>query len=302
MGPGAVRRWESGGSFSCTAALRPAPWVRMRTPRTSAHQRNQRGGAVPFALVASVAAALFVAAILLRGLEAPVRVAPEQREERPTIASPMQLLGVSGSRRSAELAALLPEALRGPWQRVQTGLAAQQACPKTIEWLATPRGQELERTLAELGRGDAPQGLAAAMLLVDLARRTQWEPGMFLGAEHSERIGDLMQAWLARFAEKSADDVTLHEPALAVFLLYGRVMREAYDAPTFGRSQAPFERARSFVRGLCGTVAKSQTDFGRALQTRHPRAYLGLLEDDFLAGCDEEARLLFPDIDGDCGK
>lgn len=274
----------------------------MRIPRTSAHQRSSCRGSLPFALVASLAAALFLTAILLRGLEAPVRVAPEQRDERPTIASPMQLLGVSGSRRSGELAALLPENLREPWQRVQTGLAAQQACPKTIEWLATPRGQELERTLAELERGDAAQGLAAAMLLVDLARRTQWEPGMFLGAEHSERVGDLLQAWLARFAEKSADDVTLHEPALAVFLLYGRVMREAYDAPTFGRSEAPYERARTFVRALCGTVAKSQTDFGRALQARHPRAFLGLTEDDFLAGCDEEGRLLFPEIDGACGK
>lgn len=274
----------------------------MRILRANMRLGSARRAGMSFAIVASLAAVLFLAGVLLRGLEAPVRVAPEQRDERPTIASPMQLLGASGSRRSGELASLLPESLREPWTRVQMGLVAQQGCPKTIEWLATPRGQEMERTLAELQRGDAPQGLAAAMLLVDLARRTQWEPGMFLGAEHAERVGDLLQAWLARFAEKSADDVTLHEPALAVFLLYGRVMREAYDAPTFGRSQAPFERARSFVRTLAGTVAKSQTEFGRALQARHPRAFLGLTEEDFLAGCDEEAQLLFPEIDGACGK
>ena len=251
---------------------------------------------------AAITAVLFCAAIFLRGIQAPARVAPERREERPALALPLQFLGPSASKRSAELQALLPEALREPWTRSAGGLDAQTECPNTLDWLATPRGQEFERTLAELERGDSTQGLAALALIVDLARHTKWAPGLFLGAEHSERVGDLLQTWLAQFAEKSSDDVMLHEPALAAALLYARVMRAAYESPKFGRSKAPFERARAFMGDLCGLQAKTQTHFGRALKERHPRAFLGLVEDDFLAGAEEEALLAFPDVDGGCGK
>jgi hypothetical protein len=263
---------------------------------------SARRGQAPFALVAGMTAALFVSAILLRGIEAPPRIAPEQRQERPVLALPMQFLGPMGARRAGELAALLPEDLRAAWQRANTSLNAQRECPPTLEWLATPRGQEFERTLAELERGDTTQALAALVLLTDLARHTQWKTGMFRGSTHAERIGDLLQTWLARFAEKSADDVTLHEPALAAALLYGRAMRTAYNAPTIGRNAAPYERSRAFLRGLCGTQAKSQTEFGRALQARYPRAFNALTEEDFLTGAEEEARSLFPDINGACGK
>lgn len=251
---------------------------------------------------AAITAVLFCAAIFLRGIEAPPHVAPEQRAERPVLASPLQFLGPSSSKRAAELKELLPEALREPWIRTTGGLNALATCPNTLDWLATPRGQEFERTLAELERGDTTQGFAALVMLVDLARHTKWAPSLFLGAEHSQRVGDLLQTWLAQFAEKSSDDVTLHEPALAAALLYARVMRAAYDAPTIGRNKAPYERARAFMNGLCGLEAKTQTQFGRALKERHPRAFLGLTEDDFLAGADEEARLAFPDVDGACGK
>lgn len=260
-------------------------------------------GGAQFALLASLCGALFVGAIFLRGIEAPPRIAPELRSERPALASPLQFLGPSGLKRVAELAALLPEGLREPWTRSTAGLHAQSECPNTLEWLATPRGQEFERVLAELERGDSVQGLAALVLLVDLARHTEWAPGVFLGAEHSERLGDLLQNWLAHFAEKSSDDVTLHEPALAATLLYARAMRAAYRSRTFSRSEAPYARARAFMREVCGLQAKTQTEFGRALQDRHPRTFMGLLEaDDFLAGADEEARLAFPDVDGACGK
>src|SRR5687768_10820193 len=125
---------------------------------------------------------------------------------------------------------------------------------------------------------------------------------MFRGSEHAERVGHLLPSLPARLAGKSTGDLTLHEPALSAGLLYARVMRAAYDAPTFGRNQAPYERARAFTRVLCGTMAKDQTLYGRELKARHPRAFLGLLEDDFLAGADEEARLAFPEIDGNCGR
>lgn len=263
--------------------------------------RGQRG-AGEFAVVAAVTAILFVVAIVLRGIESKPRVAPEQRTERPVLASPLQFLGPSASKRSAEIVALLPETLREPWSRCSAGLHALMGCPNALEWLKTPRGQEFERTVAELERGDSLQGLAALVLLVDLARHTKWAPGMFVGAEHSERIGDLLQTWLAHFGEPSADDVTLHEPALAAALLYGRVMRAAYESPTFGRSEAPYARARLFTRELCGTMAKDQTAFGRALKQRYPSAFMGLLEDDFLAKASDEARLAFPDVDGACGQ
>lgn len=260
-------------------------------------------GGVQFALLASLCGALFVGAIFLRGISAPPRIAPELRSERSAVVSPLQFLGPSGLKRVAELAALLPEAAREPWTRSTAGLHALADCPNTLEWLATPRGQEFERVLGELERGDSTQGLAALVLLVDLARHTKWAPSVFLGPEHCERLGDLLQTWLARFAEKSSDDVTLHEPALAASLLYARTMRAAYRSPTFGRSEAPYARARAFMREVCGLQAKTQTEFGRALKERHPRAFMGLLEaDDFLAGADEEARLAFPDIDGACGK
>ncbi len=251
---------------------------------------------------AAITALLFCAAIFLRGIEAPAHVAPEQRTERRVLASPLQFLGRSSSKRTDELKALLPEALREAWARSTVGLNSLIECPNTLEWLATPRGQEFERTLAELERGGSTQGLAALVLLVDLARHTKWAPSMFLGAEHSERVGDLLQTWLAQFAEKTSDEVMLHEPALAGALLYARVMHAAYKSPAFGRSKAPYERAHAFMRDLCGLEAKTQTQFGRALKERHPRAFLGLIEDDFLAGADEEARLEFPEIDGACGR
>ena len=266
-------------------------------------RRAQCGGGVRFGLLASLCGGLFLAAIFLRGISAPPRIAPELRSERPVLASPLQFLGPSGLKRVAELAALLPEALREPWTRSTAGLHAQSECPNTLEWLATPRGQEFERVLGELERGDSTQGLAALTLLVDLARHTKWAPSVFLGPEHCERLGDLLQAWLARFAEKSSDDVTLHEPALAASLLYARTMRAAYRSPTFGRSEAPYARARTFMRDVCGLQAKSPTEFGFALKQRYPRAFMGLLDaDDFFAGADEDARLAFPDIDGACGK
>src|SRR5687767_8881589 len=147
----------------------------------SRRPRPTRRGAASFAVLASVTAALLCAAIFLRALEAPPRVAPEQRDERPVLASPQQFLGPSAMRRAEELAVLLPEELRGPWRRAMASLNSQLKCPRTIDWLATPRGQEFERTLAELARGDSAQGLAGLVMLVELARNTQWQPSMFRG-------------------------------------------------------------------------------------------------------------------------
>lgn len=262
----------------------------------------RRSASVHVALLASICGVLFLAAIFLRGVNPPPRVAPEQRAERPVISAPMQFLGPSGMKRLAELAALLPESVREPWTRCTVGLNAQTKCPSTIDWLSTPRGQEFERALAELQRGDSAQGLAALVLLVDLARKTKWAPGVFVSVENSERVGALLQSWLAVFASKSHDDATLHEPALAATLLYGRVMRAAYRSPALGRSEAPYARAFAFTHELCGLQAKAPTDFGRALKARHPQAFLGLEQEDFLAATSEESRLVFPDIDGACGK
>ena len=66
---------------------------------------------------------------------------------------------------------------------------------------------------------------------------------------------------------------------------------------TCGKPLPPPVRDNGRPRIYCDTRCKH-----RALKERHPRAFLCLVEDDFLAGADEEARLAFPDVDGSCGK
>jgi len=61
------------------------------------------------------------------------------------------------------------------------------------------------------------------------------------------------------------------------------------------------ERAREFVRELTGAPNDRRTDFGVALHARFSRA-MGLVsnEEDPLLGFEEDAQVLFPDLDGVC--
>ena len=115
-------------------------------------------------------------------------------------------------------------------------------------------------------------------------------------------MAGLLQEWLRVWAEPSASSSLLHEPALAALLVYGRLMRSAYNEPTFGRNEAPYARARAFVDELLGGAGHA-TAFAEALAQGYPRAYENLRgKGDFLRGCSEEAKLLLPDVDGECGR
>ena len=80
-------------------------------------------------------------------------------------------------------------------------------------------------------------------------------------------------------------------------------MRTAYNQPTFGFNKAPYERARAFVDELTGAHASRRTAFGESLAAAYPRAFEQIQSSkDFLRGCNEEAKLLYPELKGECGK
>jgi hypothetical protein len=153
--------------------------------------------------------------------------------------------------------------------------------------------------LAELRGGTREDALAALTLLYQVARVTQWDSG----SEHAEHLGGLLADWLRTWAERSAQDALLHEPALATAVFYGRVMQVAWDAPMVGHTQASYEHARAVLFELTGEREGARTAFGRELELRMPRAFGALFassEDGFFAAFRSEAELLFPGLDGSC--
>lgn len=246
---------------------------------------------------------LLAAALWTRGIEA--RLPPVPTDEAgagATIAAPMQLLSRGATRRADELEQALSPERREAWRRYAAPTLELRGCPRLRDFLDGGVGQGLERLLGDLRRGSREEALAALALVVHVARATGWSPG-FLGdrPEDAERLGGLLEEWLRVWAPRAANDALLYEPALAAAMLYGRALRTAYDAPSFGRNRASYERARVFLETLTGAGASRRTDFGDALLARHQRAYRGLTgEDDFLRGFEEEARLLFPDVTGTC--
>lgn len=243
---------------------------------------------------------LLVAGIAVRGIEAERALTPEERGEAPSVSEPMQLLGAGAQLRVAELDALVAEERRGEWVELRRALFELDGCPALVGWLDGPEGQRLERLHGELARGTSEEGLAALVLVFELARATEWSPGFFGRAQHAERLGALLAEWLRTRADASVDDPLLHDPATAATVLYARVMRSAYRAPMVGRNDAAHERARRFFDELCG-LPGGRSRFGRALQARFARATGMLAEDgDFLAGFEDEAAVLFPAITGSC--
>jgi len=247
---------------------------------------------------------LLVGAVLVRGYDTRgLPRAPEDRDpESRTIAEPLQLLSRGSALRIEELTPLIAPERRDAWDSAHLLPFRLAGCPKLLDWIDSSQGQRFERLLGELRRGSSEEALAALALIFQLARSTEWDPGLLARTQHSERLGGLLQEWLRVRAEDSAKDPLLHEPALAGALLYGRVMRTAYDAPAIGRMEAPYERAKAFLWELTRAHAAPRTQFGESLLASHPRAMANLLDlDDFLRGFDEEARLLFPELDGECG-
>jgi len=249
-------------------------------------------------------AALLVAAIVLRGIRAEPPPRPEDGPEAATVfAEPLQLLARGGALRVAELKVALAEPAREPFDRAARIVFAIADCPLAVEWLDGAAGQDVERVIGELRRAEAPEALASLTLIVQLVRHTHWAPGFRGRIQHAERLAGLLQEWLRVWSGRAADSALLREPSLAALLVYGRLMRVAYDEPTFGRNQAPYQRARSFVDELTGAKLSRRNPFGDALAISYPRAFDQLVSsEDFLRGAAEEARLLYPELDGECDE
>lgn len=244
---------------------------------------------------------MLAAGVAVRGIEGGLPPTPEDQAGPSALIEPLQFLGRNGALRMRELGARIDPARANEWAALWRRPYELSGCPKLGDWMGGPDGQRLERLLAQLRGGSRDEALAALALTFQVARATEWDPGLLARTQHAERFGGLLQDWLRVWGPRAADDGQLLEPALAALLVYGRAMRTAYDAPAIGRAEAPYERARTFLDELTGARAARRTPLGERLAARHPRAWTTLAEkNDFLAGAAEEARALFPELDGEC--
>jgi hypothetical protein len=248
----------------------------------------------------AIAVVLFAASLWVRGIRAELPPAPEDRAGSETsIAEPMHFLSGGAENRFEELTRHVSEPQRASWRTQSALLFDLEGCPHLREWIETRDGQRLERMLGELRGGTREDALAALTLIFQLARVTKWNAG----AEHAEHLGGLLADWLRAWAERSADDALLHEPALAAAVFYGRVMEVAWNAPAFGHVRASYEHARTFLSELTGEREGARTAFGRELELRMPRALAALFatsEEAFFAAFHSEAEIFFPGLDGSC--
>jgi hypothetical protein len=270
---------------------------------TTLGTRTRRPGTALVGLWA-LALALCAAAVWARGIEAPARAAPlEAGPGRPRIQAPMQFLSAGARERVAELDPFVDEEWGAIWRATREVVFHLEGCPRLLQWMQGTEGLRAERLLLGLRSGSEEDALAALALVFELARGTDWAPGLRGQAEHAEKLGAMLQAWLEAWGERGVEDALLQEPALAAGLVYGAVMRIAWRAPMVGHNEAPHARALAFLDGLCGLGARARAAYGRALQARYPRAW-AVLEgrEDRLRGLMEEAALLFPDVQGDCSR
>ena len=244
-----------------------------------------------------LASAVFVFALLVRGARPAALVRPEfAPQEGPSIAQPMQLLANGAALRVGELDRWVTKEQLPEWKAVRGSLFALKDCPSTMDWIEGAEGQRFERCVAALRGGSREDAFAALVLVFQLARATEWKPGLRGHTEHAERLGALLESWLRDWSARSANDALLVGPSLSALLLYGRVLRLAWRAPLVGYNSGPYERARTLLDEITGGHP-----FGEALQTRHPRAALGLgSEADMLKGLEEECAVLYPKLVGDC--
>ena len=245
---------------------------------------------------------LLIAGAWVRGVTVQKPLPPEERPDVVlTINEPMQLLTAGAHLRIDEADEVVRELTLAEWRGVRDDVFSLEGCPEFSEWVAGEEGQACERLLATLRRGTSEEALAGLSLLFELARRTRWETGAFAGSQDAELLANHLAEWLRLRGDASVEDPTLHEPAMAAMVLYGRAMRSAYRAPMFGVKDSALERARGFVRELTGAPDGRRSDFGVALQARFSRAMeLVSNESDPLLGFEEDAQVLFPDLDGAC--
>ncbi|MEM7516274.1 MAG: hypothetical protein AAF368_05035 [Planctomycetota bacterium] len=254
--------------------------------------------------LAVLSALLLIAALFLRGIAAELPTQPRVDPElRPELPEPKQFLRPGGARRFDEFAPFITEANQEVWQRARGLVQGLNHCPPLSEWLNTGAGQEVERGLTELRLGSDEEALAALALILELARRSEWKPGLLAKTEHVEVLGRLLEEWLLARAPEGAVSPLLHEPSLYALVAYGHAMRIAYNAPLIGRNESSRERSRLVLHRLLGPRAAERTTLGRYVQERFPRS-VDMLEEkeDILRGFDEEADTLFPELTGECPK
>jgi len=265
-------------------------------------QAGRTEGSVTGTAIAAVL--VFVGAIAVRGVSGDPAVAPADRERAPDdIAAPLQLLGPAASLRAGELAPRVRETLRQEWSEVQRSVARIQDCPPSSEWLASAPGQRCERLLAELRSGSRDEALAALHLVFELARRTEWAPGLRARTQHADKLAGLLHDWLRAWGERAADDRVLSEPAVAATVAYGALMRRVSQPLPLGGNDEALERARAFLSGLLFDAQGQATRLGLAVRARHPKALETLAgRRNVLDGFREAFELAYPELDGECGS
>ncbi len=251
------------------------------------------------------AAILIAGAVAVRLLPAPrVVSAEEQQQEGPRIVEPMQLLGRGAALRVAELDEWIAEERRPRFRAARDQVFHIRDCPESVAWLDGAEGQRVERLLGELRHGSREEALAALALVFQLARATEWDPGVLasIPEANAARLAGLAADWLRAWGERGARDPLLAEPTRAAALLYGRLMYMAQHSRVIGTNTSAYERGLKTLSELVGLDSGRRTALGESLQSRHPEAMRKLaLESDRLRGFDEEARTAFPDLDGECG-
>jgi len=265
----------------------------------SAQSGKSRAG---LAALAAGAVLLLVVAVVVRGIEPARMVLPKDvADDRPRIPEPMQLLAHGARLRAPELDALIEPAHKSEFKASRQAVFRLDGCPPLVEWIDGADGQAFERTCSDLRSGTRDEAFASLALVFQLARATEWRPGLLAHSEHAERLGAMLQEWLRVWGERGARDPLLSEPALAATLLYGHVMRTAWRAPIVGYNAAPYDRGVAFLSDLTGIPVGHDTMLGEALQSRYARAAARLHADkDALSGLDEECSVLFPDMTGEC--
>ncbi|MBI5362557.1 MAG: hypothetical protein HZA53_05210 [Planctomycetes bacterium] len=256
-------------------------------------------------LLFAVATALFAAALFARGLAPKKVVLPRDIPvaERPKLRDPMQLLSPAARLRAQELDPLVSPAQATTFTAVRKSLFAYATCPELLDFANSADGQRFEHLLEDLRNGTREDAFASLALILRAARACEWKPGLRAHTEHAEKLGTWLGDWLRTWAEPSAKDPLLSEPALAAGLVYGKIMHTAWKAPIVGHNQAPYDKALALLDELTGTPPSHRTAYGEMLQLRYPRALTQLLlRTDALSGCAEECATLYPDLTGECAR
>lgn len=249
-----------------------------------------------------VVVVLLVGGVALRGIRGrkPVDLIDQPVEDN-AIREPMQFLGRGARQRIAELGPRISETNLVAWKSAYRAPYDLSDCPKTAEWLVTPAGQRFERLLGDLRRGTRDEAFAALALLFELVRTTEWAPGLLARTQHAEQLAGLAQEWLRTWSERAATDPLLGEPAVATVVMYGHWMKLASRPLPIGRRDEPYDRAFAFLRTILRDDAGRSTPFAELVRARHPTA-LASFEGgrDALDGFSAAAKMVFPDLDGEC--